>query len=135
MNSTKINKYVESILTLPLGKGLLLRDIVDQINDQKGRAFLIGGAVRDLVLDKKLKDVDIEVHGLTLDQLEKILEHYGPVRKVGKSFGVLRIDGVDIDWSLPRSDSAGRKPQVTVDPHMDIKNAFMAPDFEYSYFL
>lgn len=128
MNSTKINKAVESILLLPLDKGRLLQDIINQIHQLKGRAFLVGGAVRDILLDKKCKDIDIEIHNLTLEQLENILQTYGSVRKVGKSFGVLRIDGSDIDWSLPRTDSSGRKPKVTVNPTMKIKDAFERRD-------
>ena len=75
-------------------------------------AYLVGGAVRDLFLDRDVKDLDIEIHGLDLETVEKILSHFGPVDMVGKSFGVLRVHPLDIDWSLPRIDSVGRKPEV-----------------------
>src|SRR5581483_2368303 len=56
------------------------------------------------------------------------LSLYGPVSLVGKVFGVFRIHGLDIDWSLPRSDSSGRKPEVQIDPFMGYKEAFARRD-------
>jgi len=97
--------------------------IVATIKQQGGRALLVGGAVRDMVMNLPIKDIDIEVYGLMEEQLENILQQFGPVSLVGKAFGVLRIHGLDIDWSLPRADSPGRKPTVVVDPHMSVETA------------
>jgi tRNA nucleotidyltransferase (CCA-adding enzyme) len=47
---------------------------------------------------------------------------------VGKSFGVFRIAGLDVDFSLPRTDSEGRKPVVTSDPHLSFADAFRRRD-------
>jgi tRNA nucleotidyltransferase (CCA-adding enzyme) len=38
------------------------------------------------------------------------------------------LRGLDIDWSLPRKDSEGRKPRVEVDPHMPFEKAFARRD-------
>jgi len=97
--------------------------IVKAIADQKGCALLVGGAVRDLVMGRPVKDIDIEVYGLSEKQLEQLLHQFGPVSVVGKAFGVLRIHGLDIDWSLPRADSPGRKPTVVIDPFMSLEVA------------
>lgn len=80
------------------------------------KPYLVGGLVRDIMLGAPMADVDIdiEVHGVTLDELATILSTCGAVNYVGKSFGVLRVGSADIDWALPRVDSAGRKPQVAV---------------------
>lgn len=102
--------------------------IVSMINQEGGRALLVGGAVRDLMLGVKSKDIDIEVYGLTTKELQTILEQFGAVDLVGKSFGVLRLRGLDIDWSLPRKDSQGRKPRVVVDPHMPFEQSFARRD-------
>jgi len=102
--------------------------IVALINQEGGRALLVGGAVRDIMLGLKSKDIDIEVYALTTQQLQTVLEQFGTVDLVGKSFGVLRIRGLDIDWSLPRTDSEGRKPRVIVDPHMPFKKSFARRD-------
>ena len=97
--------------------------IVAVINEHQGRALLVGGAIRDMVMGRQVKDVDIEVYGLSEEQLEKILKQFGPVSLVGKAFGVLRLHGIDVDWSLPRADSPGRKPTVIIDPHMSVEVA------------
>ena len=97
--------------------------IVQAIAQHQGRALLVGGAVRDMIMGHSIKDVDIEVYGLTEQQLEEILRQFGPVSLVGKAFGVLRVHGLDVDWSLPRADSPGRKPTVVIDPFMSIEAA------------
>jgi len=101
----------------------LVYSIAEKIAHHEGRAFLVGGAVRDYLLGLPVKDIDIEVHDIFPEQLETILREYGPVSTVGKSFGVLRLHGVDADWSLPRTDSAGRKPVVCIDPCMSVADA------------
>ncbi len=97
--------------------------IAQAIAQHKGRALLVGGAVRDMTMNRPVKDIDIEVYGLSEQQLEQLLSQFGPVSLVGKAFGVLRIHGLDVDWSLPRADSPGRKPTVVIDPHMPIEVA------------
>lgn len=101
----------------------LVYTIVEAIDKNKGRALLVGGAVRDMVLELPIKDIDIEVYGLTEQKLEEVLRQFGPVSTVGKAFGVLRLHGLDVDWSLPRADSPGRKPTVEIDPFMPIEVA------------
>jgi len=102
------------------------RNIIPHIQIIKqagGTAYLVGGCVRDLVLNQQLKDFDIEVHGLKLAELEKILQSFGTAVLVGKQFGVLKLTHLDVDWSLPRKDSKGRKPKVVIDPAMTIEQA------------
>ncbi len=106
----------------------ILVPIIQKIKEVGGIAYLVGGSVRDLVLDRPIKDIDIEVHKLTLDQLEKILESFGKTELIGKQFGVLRLWRLDVDWSLPRKDSIGRKPDVTIDPTMDVAQALKRRD-------
>ncbi len=100
-----------------------LAPIADAIKNAGGTPYLVGGSVRDLVLGCAIKDADIEVHGLTAEQLHVVLKNFGTVLEVGKKFGVLRIAGLDVDWSLPRKDSKGRKPVVEIDPNMTIELA------------
>jgi tRNA nucleotidyltransferase (CCA-adding enzyme) len=105
-----------------------LEDIISAIHRVGGYAFLVGGAVRDLLLGIETKDLDIEVHGLTVEQLAQLLEQFGRVNYVGKSYGVLRLEHLDIDWSIPRKDRSGRKPEVEIDPNMSIEEAFRRRD-------
>lgn len=102
--------------------------IINTLEQEGGTCYLVGGAVRDLVLGLLVKDYDIEVHGLTSAQLEVLLERFGFVSLVGKQFGVFRIHGIEIDWSLPRRDSLGRKPLVIIDSSMSLPEALRRRD-------
>jgi len=124
----KISTAIQRKLELVVGHNVLLASIVREIDKVGGHSVLVGGAVRDLFLGLEPKDIDIEVHGLKIDQLQKILKKFGNVSLVGKSFGVLRINGLDVDWSLPRKDSKGRKPKVVIDSEMSVEDAFRRRD-------
>lgn len=133
-HTTKVQKeLVESRLVLSrfdklLNHYPLVKPIAKKIDEHGGKALVVGGAVRDILLGLPTKDLDIEVHGLSLQALEDILAAFGPVNKVGKVFGVLRLVDIGVDWSVPRVDEPGRKPNVTIDPFMSIKQAFKRRD-------
>ena len=82
--------------------------------DTKPSAWVVGGFVRDLLLGLQPKDADIEVFGVSPEDLTKIVtDLFGDhVDAVGESFGVLKVflgDGFEIDVALPRRESkAGR---------------------------
>lgn len=124
----KVSKAIAFCVSKIVQKNHFVKDILNSIVKSSGRALLVGGAVRDIFLDRLVKDLDFEIYGLTLEQLQKILEQYGPVSLIGKSFGVLRLHGLDVDWSLPRKDSSGRHPVVQYDPFMSYEQAFIRRD-------
>jgi len=102
------------------------------------RAYLVGGAVRDLLLELPSKDADIEVYGVSQHALETLLYRiFGEsVNLIGKSFCVyhVRIDEeTSIDIALPRTDTATgrghRDFEITYDPTMSIKEAARRRDF------
>ena len=97
--------------------------IIEKIKSYGGVSYLVGGTVRDIILRRETKDLDIEVHNLSLNELESCLEVFGKVSLIGKKFGVLKVSSIDVDWSLPRKDSKGRKPSVEIDPSMTIEDA------------
>lgn len=105
-----------------------VKNIFDEIYQQGGRVLLVGGAVRDCLLGCLGSDLDFEVYHLSFDELEAILQKFGKVSFVGKSFGVLRLHGFDADWSIPRIDSYGRKPTVELNPNMSFEQAFRRRD-------
>ncbi|MCB9696688.1 MAG: CCA tRNA nucleotidyltransferase [Alphaproteobacteria bacterium] len=97
-----------------------------------GRAYLVGGGVRDHLLGRGCKDFDVEVFGLDVDALTSLLERCGgSVNAVGRSFGVLKWRPRDldeeVDVSIPRRDSkVGRGHKgiaVEGDPTMSIEEA------------
>ncbi len=71
------------------------------------RPYLVGGCVRDFFLNKQIKDFDIEVFNLEfLENIIPLLEKFGNVNCVGKSFGVLKLStkNFEFDFSLPRTE-------------------------------
>ena len=128
MNTTKISENIQNTLKTYLEAYPPIVSIIHRISQKGGNVFLVGGAVRDLLLGVQIKDLDVEVHGVPLDDLQLLLKQFGPVVLVGKAFGVLRLAGLDVDWSIPRKDAVGRKPEVITDPFMDIKEAFLRRD-------
>ncbi|MCG8590867.1 MAG: HD domain-containing protein [Proteobacteria bacterium] len=92
-----------------------------------GRGLLVGGCVRDALLGRPVRDLDLEVYGLALERVESVLGDFGSVARVGRSFGVLRLAGLDIDVSLPRRDSktapGHRGFSVEVDPELPFEAA------------
>lgn len=128
VSDLQISKKMQDKLVACIDKYLPLAQMAEQISLAGGRVLLVGGAVRDLFLDIEIKDLDIEVYGLSLEKLEEVLKKFGPVSLVGKSFGVFRSHRLDVDFSVPRKDSSGRKPDVEIDPFMSFEDAFSRRD-------
>lgn len=106
-----------------------LHELFVRVSEAKGRALLVGGSVRDSLLGQPGKDLDIEVHGLALDDVVRILRRFGPVNEVGRAFGVLKVrfEGTELDVSLPRRDQregVGHKGiRATADPDLGVVEA------------
>lgn len=104
-----------------------------------GRAFVVGGWVRDRLRQQPSKDIDVEVFGIDAAQLPQLLAPFGRVEPVGQSFPVYKVvpgdsarDG-DIDVALPRRESKsgrGHKGfEVQGDPSMSPDEAARRRDF------
>lgn len=107
-------------------------------NEKSGRAFLVGGAVRDFLLGNDVTDIDLEIYGIPVQRLQEILEQlfHGRVYLVGASFGVFKIPldgGYELDVALPRRESKTGKGHkgftVEGDPHMPVEDAARRRDF------
>ena len=96
------------------------------------RCLLVGGWVRDYVLGIDSKDLDIEVYGLTYDQIVTALSAEFRVDLVGHAFGVVKINN-EIDVSIPRRENkigVGHKGfDIHVDPNLTIVEAAIRRDF------
>ena len=100
------------------------------------KPIIVGGYIRDALLQKESHDIDIELYNTTsLEYVEKLLEEFGSVNGVGKSFGIvkLRYKNIDLDFSLPRSDSkiaVGHQGfHIEVNSSLDFKTASSRRDF------
>lgn len=113
--------------------GLMAERIAENVSECGGRTFFVGGCVRDEILGEKVKDYDIEVHGITPDCLEKILDSLGERISIGESFGIYNIKGCSIDIAMPRKEKVrglGHKDfDVFVDPFIGTEGASKRRDF------
>lgn len=86
-----------------------LNRLIQCIQTAGGKPVAVGGCVRDAVMGRAFKDVDIEVYQLPLDALQKSLDTFGSVVAVGKSFGVLKVTDPKskqtFDVALPRTEN------------------------------
>ena len=111
----------------------MARMIAEKVASEGGRAFYVGGLVRDHILGRENKDVDIEIHGITPEKLEEILETFGEVTKTGMSFGVFGLKKYEIDIAMPRKEKAvgrgHRDFEIDVDPFIGYEKAALRRDF------
>ena len=108
--------------------------IAELVAQAGGRAYFVGGFVRDALLAERAehtraagyaetaiagtadieskdaaiesKDVDIEVHGVTPETLLGILGQVGTPLQYGSSFGIYGLLGQSIDIAMPRREHA-----------------------------
>ena len=138
----------ESAAPRPAGSAelALAVDVARAVRAAGGRALIVGGWVRDDLLDRassgnasaghrprrgEPKDIDVEVYGLPADRLRAVLAGLGAVNSVGASFAVFKLGPLDV--SLPRTESkAGRGHRgfvVTGDPALPLEEAARRRDF------
>jgi tRNA nucleotidyltransferase (CCA-adding enzyme) len=85
----------------------LMTRVAEAFKAAGGRALMVGGSVRDLILGEIFHDLDLEIYSLSADDVEFIASRFGEVGTVGKAFAIVKlvVEGVDIDLALPRCDS------------------------------
>jgi tRNA nucleotidyltransferase (CCA-adding enzyme) len=109
----------------------LALDIARAVRELGGRALIVGGWVRDRILSRDAKDLDIEVFGIEADRLKDLLGTFGSVNTVGESFTVYKVGHLDV--SLPRRESkTGRGHKgftVEGDPALSLEDAARRRDF------
>lgn len=120
----------------------LIQEIARAVDAAGGKAYYIGGFVRDKLMtvsgsspsaDVLGKDVDIEVHGVQAEDLRAMLEQFGEVITIGKSFGVYAVRGYDIDIAIPRKEKntgrGHRDFEIYTDPFLGEEAAARRRDF------
>ncbi|HEY0080158.1 MAG TPA: HD domain-containing protein [Pyrinomonadaceae bacterium] len=106
--------------------------LAQAVREAGGRALLVGGCVRDRLMNRRVKDWDVEVYRVEPARLRKLLDEFGTVNVVGEAFTVYKL-GHNLDVSLPRRErKAGRGHRGFViegDPHMAFDEAARRRDF------
>lgn len=93
----------EPIISKPFFKSII---------ENGGEIFFIGGAIRDMFLEKEPKDIDLVCRLLSFEKLSNILLKYGRVDLVGESFGVIKFKEFETNWeaeiAITRTDVADK---------------------------
>lgn len=107
----------------------LYQKISDLAEECSIPTYLIGGYVRDIILERPVKDIDIMVLGSGIEMAELLAKRLGKSVKVTvyKNFGTaaLRYKGLDIEFVGARKESYerhSRKPQVEIGSLQDDQN-------------
>lgn len=110
--------------------------LLKKLSEQGAKTYYVGGCVRDELLGKENKDIDIEIHHITEDEFVSVAQELGiKIDFVGKSFGVYKafMDGTDFDFSFPRTEKQiGEKHtdfEIVVDPFIGEAKAAERRDF------
>ena len=124
MNKISINNFSEVEIK-----------ILNKLNEY-GKGYIVGGAIRDILLGLKPKDVDFTTN-ISYKTLRTLFSEYTP-KETGKSFGVLRIRINNIDYEIAkfRKDNYEEKDGLKIIPEEkkvsfvdNIKNDLARRDF------
>ena len=113
-----------------------LQDFLKTLSDKGAKTYYVGGYVRDMILGKENKDIDIEIHYITEKEFLDVCKSFClDIKLCGQAFGVYKavIDGQDIDFSFPRTEKLiGTKHtdfEIIVDPFIGEEKASQRRDF------
>ncbi|MDR2677054.1 MAG: polynucleotide adenylyltransferase [Puniceicoccales bacterium] len=102
-----------------------------RIRNNGGRAYFVGGCVRDMSMHIVPKDLDMEVFGIDPEALRALFPE--KLFPTGRSFGIYKYDGLPLDIGIPRLESAigtgHRDFEVFSDPHLSLPLAASRRDF------
>lgn len=110
--------------------------IATLVQQHGGRAYYVGGYVRDALLPQENKDIDMEVHGISPDCLAAILDTLGQRITIGESFGIFNLKGYTVDIAMPRKELltglGHRDFAISVDPFIGTEAAARRRDFTFN---
>lgn len=123
---------VELLLEDAALRGVLMQ-VCELIRQAGGRAWLVGGCVRDSAAGLAVRDLDLEVFGLAPALLRDTLAARFDLNLVGQSFGILKLKGVPMDIGVPRRETklgtGHRGFDVEADPDLPLAQAAARRDF------
>lgn len=131
--STDVGTYIGSLVAADGAAWIASQ----ALKEAGGKVYVVGGAIRDALLQKEPKDIDLMVSGIPPEDVNNILQHLpGRVDLTGKRFGVYRYHtkGQEVEIALPRTDTyepggTRGQGQITVDHHLPIEKDLQRRDF------
>lgn len=85
-----------------------LMTLFDHLFSEGGTPLLVGGCVRDQLLHRQVKDLDVVVFGMDDQRLRRALEPFGQVLYYGRSFSIYQVRGLAVEFSLPRTSEGSQ---------------------------
>lgn len=114
---------------------ILTQDWIDHLI-QYSDVYIVGGCVRDMIMNQTPKDIDFIIDGLSYKSIENILDEYGSIQLVGKSFAVLKFtpfgSNEQYDIAIPRIDKKtghGHKGFSVYTTNVTLNDDLMRRDF------
>ena len=111
----------------------MARKLAETVAELGGSSYFVGGYVRDLISGTAGKDIDVEVHGISPDELKGVLDRLGERIEIGESFGIFGLRGYSLDIAMPRREACRgrghRDFDIFVDPHIGTLGAAKRRDF------
>lgn len=133
---TKLASSVGGYLTSLVAANPAVHAAMIALQQAGGRVYVVGGAVRDALMGKEPKDIDLLVGSLPEKVVEKALKLLpGKTDITGKSFGVFRYkqDGEEVEIALPRKERSigvGHKDfAIHADPGLSVEEDLSRRDF------
>ena len=111
----------------------IILEIAQKVKTLGGRAYYVGGGVRDKLMKTEGLDKDIEIYGIGVEQLKDILLSCTDNIIENQSFGVFHLPDYTIDVALPRTEAlcgrTHRDFEVNIFPYLDTVTATVRRDF------
>jgi tRNA nucleotidyltransferase (CCA-adding enzyme) len=131
ISSTRVGNYIKTLAAADPAVWSAYQALREE-----GKVYVVGGAVRDALLQKEPKDIDLLVTSVSPNRVAQILDDLpGQTDLTGKDFGVYRyrVKGSGVEIALPRSErSTGDRRvdfDVQVDSELPIEDDLLRRDF------
>lgn len=110
----------------------LLEQIGEGADDYKVNAYMIGGIVRDLILERENDDIDIVIEGDGIAFAKYLADRYGGEVKIHETFGTAtwhHPDGTKIDITTSRFEYYEHPAALPTVEHSNLREDLSRRDF------
>lgn len=116
-----------------LTQNIVFKNVSDIVSVSNQQAYVIGGYVRDMILDRPSKDIDIVVEGSGISLAKNVAKRINPSIHVSyfKSFGtaMFQWEGVEYEFVGARKESYGRDSRKPIVEDGTIEDDQLRRDF------
>ncbi len=109
-----------------------IHEIIDTLHQNDATCYIVGGFLRDKIINRNSYDIDLEIHNISEQKLCKVLNEFGNLKTT--NFGVYMIDNIpNVEFALPRTETKIGKShtefEITKYETLDLKTAALRRDF------